>query len=725
MRWLFLLGLFLPAAAFALEPPPSNLEDAAQDAQGVVWAYGSRQHNVIDSFDGNQWTSHVPSFAGNAEAMPLGVVKMADGAVACVWRFADHSIGVTRQRGNDVTVLGTCADKITGNGMNVKPLADSQNRLWIVGNFPEIYRADAKGGVTLMRRMGQNEPASFAGGQGSLRAVEDGHGRVWAWTKFWSGGPEETLIFTGDKAEPCNPLGPYSGARISALAPADDRHLWISLDNLGLFKIDIDTFELQRIPDPEPGAFSLAHEIFTDGADTYIVAYQAYLQCTLWQLRGVQWTHLINHFDVASNDWKPRSWLPIKEGLIVGTYGNGGAWFIPKQGEPALYSWRNGFPFENFLGIARFADGTFFGIGHNSKLFHGVLPLPPHDLPSRITEIEHDREWLVAKTGHIWMIPWSASLALKEWDGFKWITHDVPPEIKQLGRLNEDDQGRIWSSLQGVNVLDPHSGKWQSFPDLSTAFATLNVTASQLYRGAPGPRISAPEGCVTRTPDSMAMDNLGVIWLTWQDDLYKCIPGVCVKVFDADEADPFRSGRRVSSVFVDAQGNAFLETAVSGGERMMLQPKAEPAPKTQIVLTQKAGDSFVAQFDAHSTGPVMFRWQLDDGDYALSKTNSLALEHLANGTHVLKVTAIDDQLRMDATPATANFKAWMDWDRIMPSFVSQLSDSDYNKRKDAVATLASQPTVALPLLRKARETANDDQRWWIDVAIQACESPAK
>jgi hypothetical protein len=56
--------------------------------------------------------------------------------------------------------------------------------------------------------------------------------------------------------------------------------------------------------------------------------------------------------------------------------------------------------------------------------------------------------------------------------------------------------------------------------------------------------------------------------------------------------------------------------------------------------------------------------------------------------------------------------------------VAQLFAPDFSKREVAVDALARQPATALPALRKARETATDDQRWWIDATIQECERQA-
>src|SRR5665213_1282706 len=101
MRPAFLIWLAATISAFALEPPPPYFEDAAQDSQGVVWAYSRAEYNQVYSFDGSTWTARGAPFEQSHNAMPAKVVKMADGAVACVWRLEDHRVAVTRHLGTE------------------------------------------------------------------------------------------------------------------------------------------------------------------------------------------------------------------------------------------------------------------------------------------------------------------------------------------------------------------------------------------------------------------------------------------------------------------------------------------------------------------------------------------------------------------------------------------------------------------------------------------------
>ncbi len=259
------------------------------------------------------------------------------------------------------------------------------------------------------------------------------------------------------------------------------------------------------------------------------------------------------------------------------------------------------------------------------------------------------------------------------------------------------------------------AGKWTEVPYVSHFPADI-WSEDQNRSNHP----VAPEGSVTDKPDSIVVDNQGTTWMTWQGALYKCADGLCVSVFGPDEINPFRASRQLREVFVDSRGNTFVLSASAAMNRFMIKPKSS-APHTTIALKRRGEDSMTARFDPHSSGVVIFRWQLDDEPWQISKTDSVALDHLGNGAHVLKVVGLDDQLNADQVPATATFEIKIDSGKQLALLIAQLKDPDFDKRKEAIQALARQPAQAEPALKAARETANEDEQWWIDAALQEME----
>lgn len=828
MRLALLLCLAGAISAFALEPPPPYFEDAVQDGKGDLWAYSRAEYNRIYRFDGTQWSELGGPFDSGDNAMPAKVVKMADGTVACIWRLGNHRVGISLQTGNDVSLLGTCPGEIPSSGLTVTPLADSKNRLWITEQFPAIYLADGKGGVKMVHEIKPEEldsPNKTREGYNKIHAVEDGHGRVWIWSdpnaSNWAN-LRGILIFTDETPELHESFpGLKPGARILTFARADDRHMWMTVADDGIYRVDIDSFALERLPDPAPKALCCVHELFVNGGDVYAVEDKPAFLRELWRLRNGEWKLIIPQFD-QGNSWLPRSWLPIKEGLLVQSSLKN-LWFIPTDGEPASFSWRTGFSFGNVHSLARFADGSFFAIGNNSHFLHGPLSLPPKEQDNpRITQLEGEQGWTLA-AGRPWMLFKNPVPSLSEWDGEKWIAHPLPSDIgKSNPGILADEEGRLWvlwgAEKQRIQILTIKTNQWQIFPELQDAYIGLRkkpphfaendvftfdpqysadgkriayregVTELHYYDGkawqklkrpqitdkkdsdgAIGPpwfdangklcinirnktswqqdntgkwtsipfqshwptdiwsegqnrpgRPIPPDGCVTNHPDSIIMDNLGTCWLSWQGDLYKAIPGRCVKVFGPDELNPFRSIHDLRKAFVDPRGNAFLLTASSRMGVFIIKPNS-PQPQVTITLGAIDRDSVKAELHTNSTSPVHFRWQLDAAPWQATDDAALSLEGLPNGTHKLTVSALTDDLLPEAKPAVATFKIKVDPRRQLADLIKKLSDPDYEQRKSAVNALALQPATAVPALRKARAAADDDKRWWIDATLQKIE----
>jgi hypothetical protein len=87
----------------------------------------------------------------------------------------------------------------------------------------------------------------------------------------------------------------------------------------------------------------------------------------------------------------------------------------------------------------------------------------------------------------------------------------------------------------------------------------------------------------------------------------------------------------------------------------------------------------------------------------------------------IEARAIDERLNASATPAQAAFDLTIEPKRQIAGYVAKLENGDSSERTRAIPALQRQPAIALRALRTARETASNDQRWWIDAAIQEME----
>lgn len=74
----------------------------------------------------------------------------------------------------------------------------------------------------------------------------------------------------------------------------------------------------------------------------------------------------------------------------------------------------------------------------------------------------------------------------------------------------------------------------------------------------------------------------------------------------------------------------------------------------------------------------------------------------------------------------ANFTVEIDPQAQIQGMIKRLNDPDFTRREAAIVALKRQPAAAMKELKAARNLANEDQRWWIDAALQEIESaPAR
>lgn len=446
---------------------------------------------------------------------------------------------------------------------------------------------------------------------------------------------------------------------------------------------------------------------------------------------GVPWTISNDTPDILSR-WSGGTWItiPIPPPKNMATSrtrnilsdGQGRIWVLPPETSPQskplpvqIYDihakkWQS-FPSlqEAFLKLR--PRPRFRANGHYR---HGPEYSPDH---RRISFREENRTYRVEKG-------WRSEGFKNFWyyDGSLWRDININ-EI--IGTTDEHALlGPPWFDKEGllcVNVKDGHDmrktwrmdalGKWTSLP-FESRFPT-DIWSEPTVSNRP----PIPEGCVTDNPDSIVRDNHRVCWLTWKGGLYKAVPGKCVMILRPDEVTPLKGRPLLRDVYVDPDGNALIYAAQHTMVAFLIKPKSKQ-PHTNLEINKPEGDSVQARFLESSTGDVEFHWQLDDQGWQSTKESRLELKGLPNGKHTLRVSATDAELQSDAAPATATFTIHVDPKRQMAQLIKKLSDPDYDRRKEAIESLALQPVLSKPSLLKARQTANDDLKWWIDAALQ-------
>jgi hypothetical protein len=283
---------------------------------------------------------------------------------------------------------------------------------------------------------------------------------------------------------------------------------------------------------------------------------------------------------------------------------------------------------------------------------------------------------------------------------------DGPAFFDRAGNFAVDIEGTTWEYLV--------QGGWHS-----TSFEPGPTDDRNLQSPQPLP---PPPGCEFGSPESIAQDRVGTYWMTYRGQFYHAITGLCLPQSSTEAHQPFIDGRTVKAVFIDPQGNAFLETYLHSnqniGEYVIVNAR-QPLPQTRLHASVDNVGAVKLDFESTVKGKAWFTWRADNDVWAPpAQVGEATLTGLADGKHRIEARAIDERLRIDPTPAVVEVEIHADNQNQIAALIEHLKDQDYSVRDAAVAGLVRQPALALPLLQSAREKAGPDERWWIDAALQ-------
>ncbi len=837
--------LALATRVCAAEGDAPRIYDVVCDGEGVTWGIVVYENNGLYRLENDQWrAAPVAGIPGN-QCRPLRLARRTDGSAVCLWEDTESRRLFSVHRGGESKVVAPVTLSAASNGVAGSFLfADSKNNVWLTGSGPDICRLSPEGKADILHVITAEE--SRGGGHWNLvGGFEDAKGGLWFYT---AGGAVSgvnlrgVLSFDGKDfvSHECalpekSPL-PYLGQ----IAPKDPDHLWVS-GHEGLYTLDTTTFVLDRLAG-QPDDARLQAEIFHEGADSYFIFSWGGLGAasSLWRWRAGEWEKLLEPVDAYAfrGIFRHRIRTRVGDSLFVGSSGNG-LWFLPNGGAPRQIDWKRGFPLRDPTRlIALPGSNRWLCVNGEGSTWIGDLSSLASNTPAvpstRLTFVPTERELTADRRRHLWGVFSYQATALSEWNGEKWVSHDLPAEavhpgwIRNMLGIGEDQ--RVWLSVpthekDGTLIYDPAQDRWQVYADFRAALEAqvaagpnaepprsanmydlarfgpngqicyltrhskiawfdgtkwqewstpeisgaktgfylegppffsatgrlrINLSRQTFERSDAGSWVKAPEyepgyadnsvrgvghlppeppaGAVTNKPDSIAVDNEGTSWLTWRQQLYRCRDGLCAPMFQSSEAQPFIDGRKLSSAFIDAHGNAVLRTT----DYLILAP-LKPPPRTSLELAAQPAvpnDRVVVHLrsDAGAVeGKARFSWRLDDGAWQTLATDttpaSVTLDGLPGGPHRFEARSVDATLQTDATPAVLAFEVHVDPDAQIAGYIAQLGDADFSRRKAAVEALARQPGRALPALQAARAKVSDEnQRWWIDAAIQQTEA---
>ncbi len=346
-------------------------------------------------------------------------------------------------------------------------------------------------------------------------SVVDGLGRRWFWSDALAGDSDfaclhGALVWDGKTLTSHPALPGVPDKPFSVIAPQDAGHLWVAVNNAGLYSVDTRTGQSRHVPPPEHGAFLNIEQMFRAQGNWYLTDWASTpdeRSVVLWRQKaaGGQWEKRVPGLDKSadSSSLQQRSWLVDPAGLWLGAFG-GGAWRLPANGRATPVDWRRSFPVPFVNRLFRLPDGRLLAIGYNvSMAFPPRLPplLPNPGFPVRTFLINPNFGDLSADASrHLWGLLATDTRRLSEWDGAAWRKHSVPKKIAldKLAFSAWDTQERVWllpnDHTGPAAIFNPKTSAWTAFASCEAAYATQAGLAGFALRtgsGQPMPRFGS------------------------------------------------------------------------------------------------------------------------------------------------------------------------------------------------------------------------------------------
>jgi hypothetical protein len=477
LLWLLLVVGF--AASAVASRPEGSLREAVLDGNGDVWTFTSANHPLY-RFDGTNWNnSPFPSLYTN----PLKIERLADGSIVCFsCLYADKRTIVTRHTASETKTLGTCSGD---PGACVSSFADHQNRAWFTSLSRIIYRADPEHGLKEIYRIPVTQFTTdfpFLSSFNPIVYLEDGRGRIWGFSQNIANNWPSLrglLLFAGDSPSFFTEFKTSDGEKIAgteiiALAKTDDSHLWVAVNNHGLYRMNIDSLELERIPDPAPEAFLSIMQLISVGHDLYVIAYHNGALTALWRYQQGAWKEIIHELDWGLTLWTAHQ---LHGGLLFSSpiYD---PWYLPQEGNPQRWKGMIG-----DVCLVLKNDRLFFVSG-------GFFVASPKELSGvktsgRVQVFRNNPGWIQDSHGAPWMMQGESGNILCHWDDGKWMPHPIPVNEKDREKpssakmfgiqrfLIPDAEGRIWvfpgTRSPSLQCFNPHTHRWHNFGSFQEA----------------------------------------------------------------------------------------------------------------------------------------------------------------------------------------------------------------------------------------------------------------
>jgi len=487
---------------------------ALNDASGDLWVAASSGRPIAYHLTKSGWITHTASsaeygrttlFAGTGHDMFM-LCRNENNEAEVIFHFDDT--GATKFADSSASLRTTLITATADGGIWLSGTTRHMEHLTRQG-LADIEYDIPDDAIIQRNNLGPDMPPSY-----KFQSVRDMRGQIWFWSNYAISATNTRirglLMWSGQKMKVYSRISGLPTTALLCVVPQDSSHLWVTVSEYGLFRVDTDTMEAIHLQQKNSQTLEFVTQLVSSYNGCYMIDYTyepgASEIGVLWRIEIIgkggkihftKWT-CVQHGLYSITDNGNAMCIGVLGGIWIGTDGNG-LWWIPDSGHPVHLDWRRGLTSNSIYALTKIPGDRIVATMPANLNFsdeaHYILPRTP---PSNTNEIDINVEVIpkhnlgtkhlrLDSHRHLWGLRSPESGSLDEWDGIGWKVHLLPQKSQGLGydEVTIDNEDRIWclsyeklpgdTSRNNTAMFDPKTGSWQIFSNYDTALASHHL----------------------------------------------------------------------------------------------------------------------------------------------------------------------------------------------------------------------------------------------------------
>lgn len=434
----------------------NNIADILQDSKGYIWL---GTDNGLSRFDGNQFTFYQKSYKLYSNFHASTINTICETKTNELWLGTENGVYIYNPVKDTFTAFSSQTNahtRITSWVMHI--IQDKEGNIWIATRNQGIFQYNVSSHKLIQYEIPQNNNIA-------IRILNDKQNNIWV------SGPYQLcrLNKVNNTFEVFPIQGEPDGVYSMALWEDTGNYLWIGTWEKGLWKLNMQTHEVQKFLVSEKGIgirhihsiLEYSPGIFFIGSDEGLTIFNTITQESF----------LYNQYGEGNESLSDKFIYPMLKdregGVWIGTYYNGVNYLPPYCGQFHGYSGADNFPFFNGQIISRFCEGENgeIWIGSDDA---GVSCFSPSkgqfvNFPGR-EHLAHKNVHALCHIGKkLWIGTYSDGIYVIETQSGQITKYDMKDGLDEnnIYDIFQDRQGQIWTgSMNGVCLFNAQKNRF-------------------------------------------------------------------------------------------------------------------------------------------------------------------------------------------------------------------------------------------------------------------------